>query len=377
MKKLTPTITYYLIKFIVLAVLSVLIFGVGVFVKGNLIFFSVFIACSVCLAIGSLAEFITVLHRNKRVKQVIEEESVMKGVIQESGTPRTGKTSNALSILINHSQALWLKIQTLYSFYKNLGDYFLATADDKMCRELTDINRCYEFYTTHPEYIPCLASNIPIEYNGQRAYPLESAHVLQTTELPPYTDLFIDELSYFFDPIIFKDSETAADIDEFTRFCNQYLGDGVLIIGVDQDPNKSFIGFRRNVNFIKYQLGQNWVNSPKFLFKYLERLNRKLEKNPDNIKLSYKIFKIDNFCHKIGFRKYHYVKMSNVVNPVFKDDKIYTEYRPASLECVYDDRAFSELYKSKYKGFKEEKYNSLILSPQVRETLIRYKDKKK
>ena len=376
MKK-NPTLIYYGIKTVIFFIIAILLFLLSQVINGNVIIFSALLSISIFLGFKQLFEFFIVLYRYKRVKQVLEDEENLKGVIQESGTPRTGKTSNSLSLLINHSQALWLKVQTLYMFYKNLGDYFLATSDDKMQRELKDIKRCYEFYSEHTEYIPCFASNIPVEYNGQKAYPLESAHVMQTKELPPFTDLFIDELSYFFDPIIFKDSETAADLDEFTRFCNQYLGDGVLIVGVDQDPNKSFIGFRRNVNFIKYQLGQNWVNSPTLLFKYLKKLNNKLSKHPDDIKLSYKIFKLDNLCHKIGFRRYHYVKMSNVVNPVFKDTKIYTEYRQASLECTYDDRAFSELYKTKYKGFDEKIYDSLILNPQIRETLVRYKNKKK
>lgn len=369
------TVIYYFIRLVMYSLPSIVLFAFLPFsISVPFVFVYIPIAAAAMVFAGNgVIGFSQTLYRFKRHKQKLIDDVSGQGVICISGPPGSGKSSDGVATIISHAANMWQQVRFNYLLYSAVSDYYSETNDAVKQRDISNVIDCYTFYSSHPEYIPCLASNIPIEINGQRSMPLTPNHVLQVDRLPSLTDIFIDESSTFLDPEIYRDNDTATVINEFFKFIRHFNGDRVLCVVCEQSRKKSYIGVRRNFDYIKKQLGQMWVNPPLFFLWILNKLQIKYSKREFDVSVALRLLKLDDFCRSIGFRRYRYIIVSNDedgdVVPV--DRKLYTQYISCNLSFMYDSRCYSNLYLCRDRDIAAGHYDSLLLPADVRETYIR------
>lgn len=369
------TVIYYFIRLVLYSLPAVVLFASLPFsFSMPYIFVYIPLAAAALVFVGKgLIGFSQSVYRLRRHKQKMQTDINGQGVICISGPPGSGKSSDGVATIIVHAQNLWTQVRFNYLLFSSVSDYYSEMNDAVKQRDIANVIDCYKFYTAHPEYIPCLASNIPIEIDGRRSMPLTPAHVLQQSKLPPMTDIFIDESSTFLDPEIYKDNEKATVINEFFKFIRHFNGDRVLCIVCEQSRKKAYIGVRRNFDFIKKQLGQIWVNPPVFLLWLLDKLHNRYSKRVFDAAIALRLLRLDDFCRSIGFRRYRFMMVPNDedgdVVPI--DRKIYNQYISCELKFFYDSRCYSNLYICREQDIAAGHYDSLLLPASVRETYIR------
>lgn len=317
-------------------------------------------------------EFLSVLARESRVEDAKRGYSELKGVYTNSGPPRSGKSSEGGEAITIHAAAAWQNVVFKRKQYALLVDEFREAGDKKKLREWRDLNACYNFWTSHPEYIPCFASNVPMFVDGKKTMPLYAKHLQQKERLPPYTNLFIDESSFMIDTDLYK--IRPQDVDEMFRFIGHFLGDNVLIVVCEQDATKSYIGIKRSVAFNQFMIGQVWANKPIRLLKRLAKLKAKFMKseNPKQSEAE-RLLTLDERASRIGYREYHYVRAGSTQNNFIQPSGEQILYLPSKLDYSYDDRVYQELYQSKDAPLNISSFaGDDLLTKEYRNEILRY-----
>lgn len=371
---------YFTIKFLLF--LLPLIMAVGViliFFKYNkdLMFFISFFLLAVGLTffIIGLFPFIQMIYRCKKVEEKIAEDISKKGLLLNGGAVGTGKSANGGDTVLNHSQSMWEFVCYQVKLYSLMLPKWTAEGNDIKIAEFKELKSCFDFYNEHQDILPCLFSYPAIEFDGKKSLPLTIDHLTQKNRLPPFTDFFIDECSHLVDTDLYKDrakTNIPDLVDAFFRFPRHFLGDGVLGVCCEQDPNKSYIGIRRPTSYNKFMLGQLWVSTPNFLMRLLEKHKIKFMKNNKaTAKDSCKLIKLERLVKSIGFRQLHFFINGNTENNQGFPKIEQVEYIPATLNFHYDERAFRNYYLCKDKDIIYEPYKSLLLDENTKGKVLR------
>ena len=302
--------------------------------------------------------------------------------VTNDGPPGAGKTFTGANMAYFLSQQRWAQLQRDYRTQSTMLEQWVREGDTDKITAFASLKESYEFWQKNEsEYIPCLASSIPLrEYGtGRMSYKLTPELLLQAERCPEYIVLFNDESGLLFGGDKSKDaSDDAKDLWRFIR----HFFDG-MSVNTNQDGDQNGIFIRRSTDYVNHIFGQTWLMKPERILKRLEKREERYFKKLDKEKLSeerakyigQELYFKRKYASTIGFRQIrHSTTTPSGVNVGEDEDYIL----PAIGGVEYDDRCYRNLYKCKDKplklkgweklvvdGFDRRKYDEMITSGTV------------
>ncbi len=306
----------------------------------------------------SVAPFCRYLYYRAQYYRSQAEILSQSGCSTYQGALGAGKSSLAGYTLVTIAQNLFVKLITDYhTMAVHVPDW--ERANDKIQLERwEEVKTAYDYYMSHPERVPCLFSNIPLYVDGRKASVFTVDHLIQKERLPAYTAVFVDEISYMIDKMLFnKRDQNTDNLAALFRFFRHFFGNGCRLIATEQDAGNVFKDLRRVMVSNEYILDQETLLAPALLSRRLERKRRKLVKWALRPKKNHKITRkfVDDYkvlekrVQSIGFRRYRYITLGNTEHD-FVPHTERTVYAPAALNFYYYNRTFERLYKQRNKG---------------------------
>lgn len=208
-----------------------------------------------------------------------------------------------------------------------------------------EVKQAYRYYASHPDRVPCLFSNIPLQVGRLKVSRLTVEHLLQKKRLPAYTAVYADELGHLIDKWLVTERNDDTDaLAELFRFFWQFFGNGTRFIGTEQDSSNVLKDMRRVMVSNEYILGQERILQPRLLLWLLDRKRRRLYTHMPSRPAVDKYKRFETLVKSIGFRRYRYVSLGNTEHD-FGSQETVTVYTPAALNYTYYDRTFERLYR--------------------------------
>lgn len=296
----------------------------------------------------------------------------------KSGKPRVGKTSQGVHEATVLALMKWNQLQFDYWDWHSREDEILKRNNKDELLEYHAIKESYSFYIVR-RCIPCLWSNIGIEYAGRMSHKVTLDHIRGAERLPLYSVVFFDEIGAVLKAEMGRrgGEDRMYDVSDMFRLGGHFLKWSVICC--EQDFNNFYIDCRRVVGVNELIESQTWVCKPWLasgllnFFEFLigDSLDYKVKREP---KLSSFVKHLKSFVRSIGFRRQVYRNIGNTqtgASTTFKDadGKTYdlgekrVRYIPSSLICDYDERAYKALYFSYYdKTIRGELHHLLNIS---------------
>lgn len=277
----------------------------------------------------------------------------------KSGKPRVGKTSQGVHEATVLALIKWNQLQFDFWDWHSREAEILARNNLDELLEYHAIKESYSFYIIRT-CIPCLWSNIGIEYGGRMSHKVTLDHIRGAERLPLYSVVFFDEIGAVLKAEMGKKGgeERMYDVSDMFRLGGHFLKWAVICC--EQDFNNFYIDCRRVVGVNELIESQTWVCKPWLasgilnFFKFCvgDSLDKNVKRKP---KLAKFISTLDKFVKSIGFRRQVYRNIGNTqtgAEATFKDadGKTYdlgnrrVRYIPSSLIANYDDRAYKQDY---------------------------------
>ena len=302
----------------------------------------------------------------------------------KSGKPRVGKTSQGVHEATVLALLKWNQLQfDFWDWHSREAEILKRNNADELL-EYHAIKESYAFYIVRT-CIPCLWSNIGIEYGGRMSHKVTIEHIRGAERLPLYSVVFFDEIGAVLKAEMGKKGgdDRMYDVSDMFRLGGHFLKWAVICC--EQDFNNFYIDCRRVVGVNELIESQTWVCKPWLasgllnFFKFCigDSLDDSVKRTP---KLAKFVSTLDKFVKSIGFRRQVYRNIGNTqtgAEATFKDadGKTYdlgnkrVRYVPSSLIANYDDRAYKQEY---FAYFDKKITGELHESLYIRATDIKY-----
>lgn len=123
------------------------------------------------------------------------------------GGPRVGKTDTGTTLSVLLARKNWSKVKRFvkskWKKYKAILDVinqtqFCSDEQQSFIYDYHEAQKCYSFYNKHPEYIPCLISNVTIKDHNQKSMTFDYDLVQQKKPCLLGTVLFVSEAQSLF-----------------------------------------------------------------------------------------------------------------------------------------------------------------------------------
>lgn len=275
------------------------------------------------------------------------------------GVPGSGKSSSMCNDALIMAEMAWRQI--CYEYFLIQRHIWKPKENRSSEWDKRSICECYEFYISHPEYIPCLYSkreNVIFDNKGRRSQIVTLDHLQGKRKLLYRAVIAYDEIGKDLPAMTkFIDEQNKdvnlKEISDFMRYLRHY--GNFKVIFTEQDVNNMFIGNRRVTGQNIYFIEQKNVLRPKIfeLLKYFHIwLISKIQSKHKNkftkilsVIFSKYILGFDNFLSSLGFRKYKYKIGGNSDKSLVKEKNGSFVLMP-HLNCHYDNRSGKFDYKS-------------------------------
>lgn len=296
-----------------------------------------------------------------------------------SGGPGCGKSSLSIVIVTLRAKNMWSKLKIKAFYFRSKSREKLSPRKQK---EYDEVMFAYNYYLAHPNNIPCLWTNIPLEdFKGRKSFKLKKAHLFQKKKLPIYSVLFNDEIGNQFEAKK-GSNESLKPLSTTARFIRHFF-DGAWHV-TEQEISKTFVDIRRVSGSNKWLYQQKWKMKPKrlvWLFEQIKALalyhstmmtfykpntNQYLYHEQKSKKQSKHWTWLLNFLLRlisgIGWRSYEYQELGNSESKTGAETKHGFTFVPSCLTARYDDRAYREMYKAKNLPIEESEFTELTLT---------------
>ncbi|MBP5466676.1 MAG: hypothetical protein J6Y43_03840 [Clostridia bacterium] len=299
-------------------------------------------------------------------------------IIQKIGVPRQGKTSSMNYEIVLAAKKMWAELKLRYAVYK----YKFECGKIKTKEQLElweEVKTSYEYCINSPA-IPLLWTTTPIKVNGRFSNVLTKEHIAGRERLPFSAVHGIDEATRTFHEglSLLKNDKKDWDISNMFALEGHFLGS--IIYLASQDDN-TFLDINRCVYYTEIMNRQTPDCKPwwlRFIVKAYDLLLKEAERKKAKTKGFYEfcikryIF-WDDLCRRVGFRKFNSSKRGNRAGTnkfymeekegkqLFGNSRNRTFWRPARLNCEYDDRTFRNHYPARNQEIRGEVFKSLVL----------------
>lgn len=294
----------------------------------------VFVVAMVRFALR-FADVIYVFRYNAKCNAKVDAAENKKGIIVISGGNRTGKSLDGTQMLLYKADCLWVDVMRRVLVLRRLKSKRKLTQAE--FREYKEINQTYKFYQRNPHLIPLLVTNVKIiDGHGRSSMETLAGHLVGEKKLPHPCVVGIDESRFKIDNHIFRDESSTACIIEILRFLNQIHGDASLLIFMEQNHERAFLGLRDSAHEYKTQHGVELLLKPKRLIKRRDKLWKRFDIGKERLDFHFAstIDQLDKDINRIG------VLVLNFSSSVEKNGKVTKEYLPCDMRARYDNRFF-------------------------------------
>lgn len=355
---------------------------------------SILFALTIYAFISSLTTLIRNFYYGIRYKIFKNSIDDMARVNFLSGGPGCGKSSLSIVIVCLRAKIMWakLKLKAFYYLHKNKDKL-----NSSQLQAYNETINAYSFYISHPDRIPCLWSNIPLEdYRGRKCFKLKKAHLFQKKRLPIYSVLFSDEIGNQFEAKK-GNNEELKPVSKLARFIRHFF-DGAWHV-TEQEVSKTFVDIRRVSGSNKWLYQQKWIMKPIRLinlfnslkayalyhssmmslykpntsqYLYHERKSKKQSKFWTPI-LQF----IMKLITHIGWRRYEYQELGNSESNTGAESKHGFIFVPSCLTAKYYDRAYIRMYEALELPLEDSEFTELALTSQDLEEMFPKEENKK
>ena len=274
------------------------------------------------------------------------------------GSPGKGKSSSMYNDAIIKADMAWRTV--CYEYFLLQHNIFSVKENRSEAWDRRAITECYNFYKTHPNYIPCLYSkprNVIYDAQGRRSQVCTLKHLEGNKKLLYRAVIAYDEIGQdlpamtkFIDDV--NKDISLKDVADFMRYLRHF--GNFSIIFTEQDVSNMYIGNRRVTDENLLFIGQETVLRP-VIFKYIQYFNiwlvgrtqakAKILSKGLSVLFARYFIGFDNFISYIGFRKYKFKIIGNVDKSLVAEKKGSFILMP-HLNCWYDSRANKTIYKA-------------------------------
>ncbi len=275
-------------------------------------------------------------------------------VMTISGMARGGKTLLGTAICYRRSQINWHKLQIRYMKMSKLRWLSEYINDEVWQARWLEVRDSYEFWVSHPEYIPCLLSSIRItDKYGRYSKELHKEHLLQKERIPAYSYIFLDEAGSVVG--LYYSTNKNQELINFIRWIGQFCE--VHLVMTEQRSSNITIDIREVVGAI-VNVEMNKRMQANRGMRFVEWLVLQGDKHGWSPKAFNIIEKLETWFKKVGYFAYKYH-----VDYGYGVETIKTNLC-CNLPYSYESRAFSPLYKALDMGFGEDYADYRLVYPE-------------
>lgn len=364
---------YSLIISLIMVLITVSVFAVLIksFSAIKLALLLIFIALTLLAIIPAITQII--YNIRSRLFFEFNEEDFKKNFLEvNDGKLGAGKTALGVTLSYLKSQLSWTKLRLEIFFLKFDYKRILKSNDKDNILDLIFKFESYNYWASHPELIPCLLSNIPIEYKGLKCAELTPDYIFQKKKVPYLSVLFYDEISTELESTTKSKQSSYADAGTFCRFARQF--GNFRITATDQHRGSANLSFRKCVGSNRYIESQEWVGYSRFLnrlYNHLEQyiIDKYIDNNIEITKFNFKIrlfLFLSKFFKHNGFRKFTFIESGSTESPSQHNNALSSKKKtfiiPADLFLVeYASEAFKLAYKPLSETLDISVYDSMII----------------
>lgn len=185
------------------------------------------------------------------------------------GGPRVGKTDTGttLSVLLARKQYSRISrtVKRKWRKYKAILDIvnrnkFVSDKQQSFIYNYHECQKTYSFYQKHPEYIPCLVSNVTILDGNQKSMPFEYDIIIQTKPALYGSVFFVSEAQSLFPIDSYKErgkADELADLANFFERIGHYIDGYIIMDSQDADNmNKDIKRLSPSIHKIHHSFGK-------------------------------------------------------------------------------------------------------------------------
>lgn len=275
-------------------------------------------------------------------------------VMTISGMARGGKTLLGTAICYRRSQISWWKLQVKYMKMSKLRWLSEYINDEVWNARWLEVRDSYEYWISHPEYIPCLLSSIRItDKYGRYSKELHMEHLLQKERIPAYSYVFLDEAGSVVG-LYFSTNKDQALIN-FIRWIGQFCE--VHLVMTEQRSSNIAIDIREVVGaIVNVEMNKRMQATKGQMF--VEWLVLQGDKHGWSPKAFNRIEKLEKWFNKVGYFAYKYhVDYGHGIETIETN-------MCCNLPYSYESRAFSSLYGALNKDFGEDYADCKLVYPE-------------
>lgn len=309
----------------------------------NSVYANFFNLLMVACAVIAVPNFARLIYYTKRTLDLPNDVSVAAATTEEFGGAGEGKTSSAVLKAMFRSEKLQRETETTYNYMCANYDRWKKKCPYKL-KNFERIKRSVEYWRSHPELIPYLASTVEIRLpNGQKSLLITREHIEQLKWLP-ICFFIADEAGLLVPQDEYKDRSAAVVL--FFRFVRHFGFSGILC---EQKKDGILINVRSVLGGTSLCLGQRNALLPLLLIDIIAFLKALLPKVKNSKRLGHFIEKLQDFSSCIGFRIWDKLYFKTMEFIQYKPPEEISFVCTNKMPCSYDDTAFSELYLAKDK----------------------------
>ena len=166
------------------------------------------------------------------------------------GGPRAGKTDAATTVAVvqaersyayvkSYLKKEWKRFQRTIQFIDKYQ--YCSDLDEAFICHYIELQKTRAFYMHNPKLIPCLFSNVPIEYKGGYAAHLQYEHTTLEKALPYGAVLLVDEAQSVFPVDSYKHRDKAEELRDLVNMFERigHYIDGYLIQTAQDADNET------------------------------------------------------------------------------------------------------------------------------------------
>ena len=284
----------------------------------------------------------------------LEQHAIIK-----YGKAGSGKSFTGVAEAVFGAQVLWCQINREYEVMKKLLLDHKYANDEKFLINYYELRKSIEFWNSHPEAIPCLFSNIPIESHGRMSMQLEMKHLLQEKWLPSHTMLFLDEIGRWLGVEKSSSANKIEAINDFICWIRQFVE--ARLIATEQRATNIMIDLRGVVGVNERIISMKKKSTASFLLRIIERVKTRAISKGYSVEFFDKLHRLQKWAERVGFLVFVIEEVGNI-----DDKEAVTNTREvwilANTPFNYESRAFRYLYLAKDLPDDNEVASSMFVS---------------
>lgn len=185
------------------------------------------------------------------------------------GGPRVGKTDTGTTLAVLLARKQYAKItrtvKRKWRKYKAILDIinrnqFVSDKQQSFIYNYHECQKAYSFYQKHPEYIPCLVSNVTILDNKQKSMTFEYDVIIQKKPALYGTVFFVSEAQSLFPIDSYKERSHADELGALANFFERighYIDGYIIMDSQDADNmNKDIKRLSPSIHKIHHSFGK-------------------------------------------------------------------------------------------------------------------------